>query len=416
MEFNWLASFLVHANWLAFAVPLFLLFMGIEYLVAKWQKKNYFQFSTSVANLNVGIAERLLDSFTVGAFYFVYDYLHRHFALLDIRPTVWTWVSLLIVTDFVWYWYHRLAHEINLFWAVHVVHHQSEDFNYTVSARITVFQAVVRTGFWSILPVIGFPAEMITTILLVHGLYPFFIHTRTIGKLGWLEYVMVTPSHHRVHHASNPEYLDKNYGDVLIIWDKLFGTFVEERNEPMYGLTKPLDSHSFLWQHFHGLLELLAAGWRADGFRAKWNVLFGRPEAMNPAIRQELESRFLSINAAERQVEHTQRRRFRGYVAGQLMGTLLILFVFLLVERYVPGWLQWLTALFILLTLINCGALLEQRQWVLYLEVGRVAILWLALYGLLGDPMLIVLGYIGALSLWAYFSFIRRHYFQLVYG
>lgn len=206
----------MHYNWLALAVPLFLFFMGLEYLVAKWQKKNYFRFNNSVANLNVGIAERLLDSFTVGVFYFVYDYLHRHYALLDIRANAWGWIGLFIATDFVWYWYHRLAHEINLFWAVHVVHHQSEDFNYTVSARITVFQAIVRTGFWSILPIIGFPAEMITTVLLLHGLYPFFIHTRTVGKLGWLEYVFVTPSHHRVHHASNPEYLDKNYGDVLI--------------------------------------------------------------------------------------------------------------------------------------------------------------------------------------------------------
>ncbi|GAB3994455.1 sterol desaturase family protein [Spirosoma daeguense] len=416
MESNWSAFFMMHVNWLAFAVPMFLLFMGAEYLIAKWQKKSFFRFNNSVANLNVGIAERLLDTFTVGAFYFVYDYLHRNFALFEIRPNVWGWVGLLIVTDFVWYWYHRLAHEINVFWAVHVVHHQSEDFNYTVSARITVFQAIVRTGFWSILPVIGFPAEMITTILLVHGLYPFFIHTRTIGKLGWLEYVLVTPSHHRVHHASNPQYLDKNYGDMLIIWDKLFGTFAEEKEEPVYGLTKPLDSHSFLWQHFHGLLEVLVATWRADGWRAKWNVLFGRPDTVPETIRPELEQRFLSANAAERVSVHTRTRRFRGYVAGQLAATLLILFVFLLFEHYVPAWLQLITALFILLTLINCGALLEQRQWVLYLEMGRLGVIWLALYGLLGYPMLIVLGYIGALSIWAYFSLVRKRYFQLIYG
>ncbi|WP_420150782.1 sterol desaturase family protein [Spirosoma sp.] len=406
----------MHLNWLAFAVPFFLILMGLEYLVAKWQQKNYFRFNTSVANLNVGIAERLLDSFTVGAFYFVYDYLHRHYALFDIPANGWGWVGLLIATDFVWYWYHRLAHEINVFWAVHVVHHQSEDFNYTVSARITVFQAAVRTGFWAILPIIGFPAGMITAILLVHGLYPFFIHTRTIGKLGWLEYVLVTPSHHRVHHASNPQYLDKNYGDMFIIWDKLFGTFVEEKEEPVYGLTKQLDSHSFLWQHFHGLLEVLVAASRANGWKAKLAVLFGRPDTVDPTIRQELEIRFLSTSAAERSVSHNRSRRFRGYVAGQLAATLLILFTFLLFDQYVLGHFQFLTALFILLTLINCGALLEQRQWVLYLEIGRVGVLWLALYSLLGDPMLIVLGYIGALSLWAYFSLLQKRYFQLVYG
>ncbi|QMW02905.1 sterol desaturase family protein [Spirosoma foliorum] len=406
----------MHVNWLAFAVPLFLFFIGVEYLVAKRQKKTYFQFNNSIANLNVGIAERLLDSFTVGVFYFWYDYLHRHYAFLDIRASAWGWIGVFIATDFVWYWYHRLAHEINVFWAVHIVHHQSDDFNYTVSARITVFQAILRTGFWSILPIIGFPPAMITTILLLHGLYPFFIHTRTIGKLGWLEYILVTPSHHRVHHASNPEYLDKNYGDVLIIWDKLFGTFVEENEEPVYGLTKPLDSHSFLWQHFHGLLEVLVATRRASDWSAKWKVLFGRPDSVDPHIREELEERFLSGDAASRTAIHTKSRRFKGYVIGQMAGILLILFTFLLMESYVPGYLQFLTALFILLTLINCGALLEQRQWVLYLEIGRVAVLWLALYSVLGYPMIIVLGYIGALSLWAYFSGIQKRYFQLLYG
>ncbi len=406
----------MHLNWLAFAVPLLLFFIGLEYLVAKWQRKNYFRFTSSVANISVGIAERLLDSFTVGAFYFFYEYLHRHFALLDIKANAWGWIGLLIATDFVWYWYHRVAHEINVFWAVHVVHHQSEEFNYTVSARITAFQAVLRTGFWAILPIVGFPAGMITTVLLIHGLYPFFIHTRTIGKLGWLEYIMVTPSHHRVHHASNPQYLDKNYGDMFIIWDKLFGTFAEEKEEAVYGLTKQLDSHSFLWQHFHGLLELLVAVRRATDWRTKMALLFGRPDAVDPTIREELEGQFLSADAAGRSDAHNKSRRFRGYVVGQVAGTLLILFAFLLVEQYVPAYLQLLTASFILLTLINCGALLEQRRWVLYLEIGRVSILWLALYATLGYPMLIILAYIGGLSFWVYFSGIQKRYFQLVYG
>lgn len=406
----------MHYNWLAFAVPLFLFFMGLEYLIAKRQGKSFFRFNNSVANINVGIAERLLDTFTTGAFYFVYDYLHRHYALLDIRATGWGWLALLIATDFVWYWYHRLAHEINVFWAVHVVHHQSEDFNYTVSARITVFQAVVRTGFWAILPIVGFPAEMITGVLLLHGLYPFFIHTRTVGKLGWLEYVFVTPSHHRVHHASNPQYLDKNYGDMFIIWDKLFGTFAEEQEEPVYGLTKQLDSHSFLWQHFHGWLEVFVAIRQIPGLRAKLAVLFGRPDTVDPAIRVKLEQQFLSASAAERSAVHNNSRRFRGYVGGQLAGALVILFVFLLIERSVPAYLQLLTSLFILLTVINCGALLEQRRWVLYLEFGRLAVLWMALYVAVGDPMLIILGYIGSLSIWAYFSLVQKRYFQLVYG
>lgn len=401
-------------NWMAVAVPFFLFFMGLEYLVSKRQKKNYFRFNNSVANINVGIAERLLDTFTVGAFYFVYDYIHRHYALFDLKPGVLGWVALFLATDFVWYWYHRLAHEVNVFWSAHVVHHQSEDFNYTVSARITVFQALIRTGFWTILPLIGFPAGMISVMLILHGLYPFFIHTRTIGKLGWLEYIFVTPSHHRVHHASNPEYLDKNYGDVLIIWDKLFGTFVEEKEdaeELVYGLTKPLESHSFLWQQFHFMMELAETVRRTPGFVAKIKVLFGRPDDIDPEVRDHLEKRFLSRSSVR-----TTSRRFRGYVLGQLIGILTILFVFLLFEKNVSLYHQVLIALFIVLTLVNCGALLEQRNWVFYLEISRVSLLVLMAIPYLHNPLSFSALLVGFLLTLAYFSHLQKQYLRLVYG
>ncbi len=397
--------------WLSFAIPFFLLLMGVEYTVATVREKAYFRFNDSIANLSIGIAERLLDLFTIGAFYSVYAYLHDHYALFSIRPSVWTWVTLFGATDFVWYWYHRLAHEVNLFWAAHVVHHQSAEFNYTVSARITVFQALIRTGFWSVLPIIGFPADMITSLLLIHGLYPFFIHTRTIGKLGILEYVLVTPSHHRVHHASNPVYLDKNYGDVLIIWDKLFGTFTPEAEAPVYGLTTPLRSYSFLWQHLHFLFELLTAVRRTPGLGAKIRLIFGRPDRIDPALRDGLERRFLS-----RSTGWATTRRFRGYVVGQIASVLLILVGLILFERQVPGFGQGLVAVFILLTLINCGALLEQRRWVLHLELARLLVLWAILYAATGVQMLIVLAYIGGLCWWAYQSLIQRYYFTFLYG
>jgi alkylglycerol monooxygenase len=244
-------------NYMALAVPLFLFFIGLEYYFSKKLNKPVFNFNSSIANMNVGVAERLIDLFTAGAFYYFYAYLHEHFALFDIEEGVLLWIALILATDFVWYWYHRMGHEINLFWGFHVVHHTSEEFNYTAGTRITIFQAVLRTGCWSVLPIIGFPPGMITTMLIIHGLYPFFTHTQLIGKLGILEYVLVTPSHHRVHHASNEKYLDKNYGDMFIIWDKLFGTFAEEEEDELrYGLTKPVDSNSFLWQHFHYLVEL----------------------------------------------------------------------------------------------------------------------------------------------------------------
>lgn len=399
-------------NYLAFGVPLFLLLMALEYGIALAKKKDYFRFDDSIANLSVGIAERLMDAFVVGAFYFFYAYLHRHFAILDIRPSVLLWLALFIATDFAWYWYHRLAHEVNLLWSVHVVHHQSEHFNYTVSARITVFQAVARTGFWAVLPIIGFPPEMITTVLLVHGTYPFFIHTRLVGKLGLLEYIFVTPSHHRVHHGSNEQYLDKNYGDVLIIWDKLFGTFTEEQEEPRYGLTKPLNSHSFLWQHFHSPLEIFYAASRVRGWKNKLAIVFGRPETVPAEVRATLEQRFLPQN----EPVFPATRRFRNYVVWQIGAALVVLFGFLLFEAHLPLFAQVGIALLIILTLINCGAILERRTWVFRLEYTRVLVaLWL-LYGYVGTPYVLLAAGVLCLLAVCFFTRLRREYLKLVYA
>jgi alkylglycerol monooxygenase len=144
-------------NYMALAVPLFLLLIGIEYWFSKRLGRQLFNFNSSIANMNVGVAERLIDMFTAGSFFFFYDYLQKNYGLFEIHPTLLMWIALILATDFVWYWYHRLGHKINLFWGFHVVHHTSEEFNYTAGTRITVFQAVIRTTFWSVLPLIGFP-------------------------------------------------------------------------------------------------------------------------------------------------------------------------------------------------------------------------------------------------------------------
>jgi sterol desaturase/sphingolipid hydroxylase (fatty acid hydroxylase superfamily) len=396
---------------MAWAVPLFLGLMGLEYLVARKTGKNYFGFASSISNLNVGIAERLLDTFTVGIFYFVYEYLHTHFAIFNIQSGVLLWFSLLLLTDFIWYWYHRWAHEVNFLWAAHVVHHQSDDFNYTVSARITVFQAFARMVFWSILPVIGFPPAMIISVQLVHGLYPFFIHTRTIPKLGFLEFILVTPSHHRVHHASNEHYLDKNYGDVFIFWDKLFGTFVEEQEEPVYGLTKPLDSNSFLWQHFHFILEIIYTLKQTKGFGEKIKVIFGPPDKIDPTIRPLLEKKFLSPD----KTGHFTHR-LHAYVVWQIVAVLVVLFSFLLLEYYVPAFVQICITLVIFLTLINTGAIIEQRRWVFYLEYTRLLLVFAALYYYWTNPLLLLLFAIVQLPFFLYRGTLEKHYLQLLYG
>ncbi len=402
----------MHLNYLALAVPFFLFFMIAEFLIAKRLGRPLFTFANAISNINTGVAERMLDVFATGAFYFVYDYLYRHFAIWHFKPTVFHWILLLLLTDFVWYWYHRLGHEINIFWAVHVVHHQSDDFNYTVSARITIFQAIVRTGFWAIMPVAGFTAPMITTMLILHGLYPFFIHTQLIGKMGILEYIFVTPSHHRVHHASNPEYLDKNYGDVLIIWDKLFGTFCKEKDNVVitYGLTKPLESHSFLWQQFHFVIELMHSVRSAKGWREKMALLFGKPDAISPEVREIVEAKF-HIRKNKLQIAEQLNR----YVLWQVVLTLFFLFGFILLEKQLPVVLQIISAGLIFITLVNCGAILEQKKWIFYLEYARYLLLFLVV--LIYFPNIQLLSVIALLAfvITCFFHTVQNYYLKVVY-
>jgi alkylglycerol monooxygenase len=397
-------------NLLAFAVPLFLVFIGAEYLYARRKRKTIFHFGESIANLNVGMAERLTDLFTTGAFYFLYTWLYQHFAIFSIPSSVPAWLVLFLFTDFIWYWYHRFAHEINLFWAAHIVHHQSEDFNYTTSTRITMFQAGIRGTFWAILPVLGFPPEMIAVFLLVHGAYPFFTHTQTIGKLGWLESVLVTPSHHRVHHASNEAYLDKNYGDILIIWDKIFGTFAAEKETPTYGITTPLKSHSFFWQHFHHFLELGVAIHRTRGLANKRRVLWGKPETVDGRIRLYLERRLLHRQTG------TLSKELKQYVAFQTSVTMVLLFTVLLLESYLAKSQLILAALFLLVSIINTGALLEKQRWILYPEAIRLALLALFIGNYTSNAYFLILCGAAFLFLLSFRKTIGARYRQLLYA
>ena len=362
-------------NWMALSVPMFTSFILLEYYVSVKKNKSVFRFDETVSNLNVGIAERVCDLFTTGLFFYFFDYLHQNFSFFDLKATPLNWLLLFLFTDLLYYWYHRYGHRVNILWAAHVVHHQSEDYNYSVAVRVTTFQAIFRGLFWSFLPIIGFPAEMITLILIFHGVYPFFSHTQLIGKLGWLEYILVTPSHHRVHHSSNPQYLDKNYGDVLIIWDKLFGTFKEENEKPVYGLTKPLNSHSFLWQHFHFFLEMILAIGQQKSWRDKWKVIFGRPDDLNPEHRTMLEERLLHKTEGDLMVN----RLLYKVILFQAIFILIVLFCVILFEPFLSGTQLTQATLFILISVIINGAMLEQKNWVFYLELFRLIIVVLFL-------------------------------------
>ncbi|WP_113653733.1 sterol desaturase family protein [Pedobacter namyangjuensis] len=359
-------------NYLAFAIPAFFLFLYIEYAIAlKLKKQHLFKYESSVSNISIGIAERLLNLFIAASFFELFNYIYQNFALFNIPNSWWVWALLILATDFVWYWYHRLGHEVNFFWAAHIVHHQSEEFNLTVSARITTFQALIRSIFWCALPLAGFHPVMVLSILVVHGAYSFFTHTQLIPRVKWLEHILVTPSIHGVHHASDEKYLDKNYGDVFVFWDKIFGTFQREEEAPKYGLTHPIKSYSFLWQHFHYYLEIAEAAKRVKGFGNKLKVVFGHPAVLDQDIRPMLERKYLQHKSKD-----TYRFKFKKYLNVQVLSCVIML-------TYLTAFFTSLTTIdhlfvlaFIIITLINCGALMEQIRWIYYLECLRLILVF----------------------------------------
>jgi alkylglycerol monooxygenase len=342
-------------------------FIFLEYLYYHLKKnESSIHYSKFLSNLSIGICERLVYLFMVPIFIQLFNYIYQHFRLFTISDRWYVWIILLMFTDLVWYWYHRLGHRINLLWAAHIVHHQSEDFNFTVAARITIFQAYVRTLFWCILPLVGFSVNMIMGILLFHAAYSFFTHTRLGKNLSFLEHIFITPSLHSVHHACNRKYIDKNYGDVFVFWDKFFGTFQKEDEQPVFGLTQPFESHSFLWQHFHYYLELYYFSKTKTTFYEKIAVFFSTPEHMDQSIRPLLERKLL------KRKNKNLEQPFKRYLNFQLaiaFGLLIYLTAFF---NSTSPLLKKEIFLFIFLTLINIGAIMEKKNYLFRLEILRL--------------------------------------------
>ncbi len=189
----------------------------------------------------------------------------------------WTFVLLFLAEDLCYYAFHRASHEIRFFWAAHVNHHSSQHYNLSTALRQSWTTPFTGPWFWMILPLLGFAPWMVLLQQAISLLYQYWIHTEAIGRLGWLEYVFNTPSHHRVHHGANPQYLDRNHAGILIVWDRLFGTFEPERAPVRYGLTTNLTSHNPLHIAFHEWRAIGADLRRARSLREAFLYVFGPP-------------------------------------------------------------------------------------------------------------------------------------------
>jgi len=264
------------------STPIYIIIIGLEILLSHLQHRKAYTVKDTAANIYLMLLNAGIDLGFRVVYMVILNYFYVH-ALITIQGAILYWFALLILEDFLYYWLHRFDHEIRLFWAVHVTHHSSQKFNFTVGFRSSVFQPLYRFLYFIPLALLGFRPVDILFIYAVTQIWGIFVHTELIHKMGWLEYFMVTPSHHRVHHGSNPKYLDKNMGMFLIIWDKLFGTFQPElpaeSYQPItYGLTKNIENPGPLSIVFHEWKQIWTDMTQKNiSFKARLQYLFGPP-------------------------------------------------------------------------------------------------------------------------------------------
>ena len=254
--------------WILAATPVYITVIAVEIFVSGLYFRKVYSVRGVLENVYLSTINMGLDVVIRGVALLVLDTAYQS-AFINWSGGVLYWTALLIAEDFVYYWLHRVDHHCRLFWAMHVTHHSSEEFNLTVGFRSSVFQPLYRFIYFVPLAFLGFKGIDIFLMYSLTQLYGIVVHTQLIKKLGFLELFMVTPSHHRVHHASNILYLDRNLGMVFIIWDKLFGTFTPETEVVKYGLTKPIEKRNAVSVVFHEWKELLNDVRKAPSWKEK---------------------------------------------------------------------------------------------------------------------------------------------------
>lgn len=265
-------------NLVLYAVPGFIVLMAVEFLYGLARGRNTYRLADTVNSLSLGTLSRLQGLLKLGIAGAVFGAVREPLGLSPLpADSVWVWVAAFVGYDFCYYWSHRFGHQWRLFWASHVAHHQSEEFNLSTALRQT------STGstfvFYLPLYLAGMPTEVVVTVGSLNLIYQFCVHTEHVPALGPVEWLLVTPSNHRVHHARNPEYIDRNYGGVFIVWDRLFGTFKAERPESpcVYGITEPLASWNPLWANLHVWIQTARDSWRTRRWRDKLRLWFSSP-------------------------------------------------------------------------------------------------------------------------------------------
>jgi len=365
---------------IALAVPLFLLAMGAEAVVASFKGRRLYRLTDAITDLSCGITSQVLLIFGTAAQLAIYAWLFEHARLLTLGSGWVAWLVAFVGVDLAYYAWHRYSHEINFLWASHVVHHQSEDFNLAVALRQSVLTSWTALPFYLPLAIAGVPTLVFAIVHALSMLYQFWIHTELVGRVrGPLDWVLNLPSHHRVHHAVNPEYLDKNYGGTLIVWDRLFGTYAPEIAPPVYGITHPLRSFNPLWAQVHYWFELVAMTRAARGPGEKIRVWLASP-AWKPAA-------FVlpASEPLERRSKYDRElsRSLRLYLTLSYVSVVGVAFCLLMWHGTLTRSVLFVACAAILGGVVALGGLIERKRWAVPAEISRLVltaaalVLWL---------------------------------------
>ncbi len=364
-----------------YAIPFFFLLIFIELGYGFWKGRNSYRLNDTINSLSMGSLSRLQALVILGFSGAIYEWVVHYFQLQQLPDSeLWVWVLCFILYDFAYYWKHRLGHEVALFWGSHVAHHQSEDFNLGTALRQT---SIDFYGFLFYLPffILGFPAEILFTVVSLNLIYQFWVHTEHVPKLGFLEWIFVTPSNHRVHHGRNAIYVDKNYGGVFIVWDRMFGSFQDELDDqPVYfGLRKPLNSWNPLWANIHVYWRLFIDCVRVPGLINKLTLPFKPPGWMPEGMETACKQKRIEQNL-EQKYDPKVSRAENIYTFSQFLITVGFS-LFVLINSSTLGYALTSIAVFYLVGSFYIHSLwLENRESAIWGECIRLTVLAMAFF------------------------------------
>lgn len=358
-------------NVYAVVTPFVLLLIVAEIAYCLWRKNGYYEFQDSIASLGTAIINQCVNVAVAAAWYPALTWLADH-ALFTVEESLGTAVLLFLGVDFLFYWFHRFGHRTNLGWAAHMPHHSTEEMNYAVALRASVTQRFFSFFFYWPLALVGFKPDWVIAMVAFHLVLQLLPHTRVVPKLpAWIDAWMNTPSHHRVHHARNDQYLDKNYGGFLIIWDKLFGTFEPEGEACSYGVTSPPNTWDPTFINFQVWKQVARDAWQTSRWLDKARIWF-MPTGWRPADARPLPKTGWKREGQELKFQSTPLEGSKPYLVVQVaIGFALMLLVTRpdsalgTGDRVALSVVLWGAA-------TAWSAILESKRWAVALEVGRL--------------------------------------------